>query len=227
MANMNVRTGGLLGIELKFKDYDQATTLTSDVGGSRIVDPDPENCLNSMSRGSGPSERVGSRITCKDINIRGTLEYKKGHLAEKQTGNAGVKIFMALVLDTQTNGVQVDDPNKVFLNSSAAKTSSFRNIEFTTRFKVLKTKIFTFDPQPIMQTFVLVEDSADGVGWGGVKRSFEWYVPLKNMLTTFGSDETGGTCAEITDNSLHLLCWTDDDEHEQELRYNARLRYVG
>lgn len=131
-------------------------------------------------------------------------------------------IYVALVLDTQTNGAQLNSED-VFSNPGASiglASSPLRNMSYTERFKVLKMKkirvpvlSLTYDGTNIEQT--------------GVNIPFSMFVKLGGLQTKFQSGTTTGYCGTIVDNSLHMIAFTNSNSIAVSINYNSRLRYIG
>jgi len=143
VALRNIRTGGVLGIETKF--FDASVTGTAIVSGTDAsgaeCDPATILCLNAPAQGDGPSSRDGQKISMKSIFVTGVLS------SATQTSVSSLDAlpiyYIALVLDTQTNGGTATGLNseEVFVNNAAAgvlAANPLRNMSNTQRFKVLK-----------------------------------------------------------------------------------------
>lgn len=217
----NPRVAGFLGIEKKFFDtklLDAALVTSIDATGG-LHNPSGTVCLNAVAAGDNEQERDGRKMTMKYISVCGTVR------SAVLTGiNGSVQqntVYIALVIDTQCNGANLAS-ELVFKNgmaSSQGATSVFRNLEYESRFKVLKV-IRGRLPLPN-----LVYNGTD-TDIGGTIFPFKMNVNLKDMPVNFKN--TTGVIANITDNSLNLICFGyDTDSASLFLSYNARLRFVG
>lgn len=126
----NPRLATALGIELKF--YDTSLTggvlVTSTDASGGEFDPSATIKLNTVIRGDGEENRDGKQISMKNLSIRGNISYIKQ--TNQTASDVAPVIFIALVLDTQTNGVTLNSED-VFHNQSAAainSTNVFRNL---------------------------------------------------------------------------------------------------
>lgn len=140
---LNLRSGGLLGVELKFLDAPRtslALTAPTDAAGGEI---NPSSivtgCLSAPAQGDGPTNRDGHKIVVKSILVQGSFS----NAIQQDQADADVMptLFVALVLDTQTNGATLNSED-VFTNPAADADCNGnlpRNMSFTSRFKVLKT----------------------------------------------------------------------------------------
>lgn len=237
-ARRNFRTGGFLGVELKFLDekvdWGDAGTLRYLDAATAEIDPPTPDCLNALSEGSGVSQRIGRKVTNKMITIRGAVVWPaiSFDAAVDFVANPNAVIF--LVLDTQTNGAQLNSED-VFTAFTAfadhqVMTNVFRDQERVARFRVL-AKVTLCCPNRNM-----------GQDVAGGKNVYERvYVPFEinkklNFETTYNATATPATVSQIVDNSLHMIGYCDGIgipgtapvlSSQPRLVYASRLRYVG
>lgn len=213
------RTAGILGIEKKFLDtsYTGALVAPTDAAGAE-ADPGTVLCLNAVAQGDGESNRDGKNYVIRSLFMNG---YVWSDAQINQTAaDANLPIFVAVVLDMQTNAAQLNSED-VFKNQGAAAqlaSSPFRNLQYSNRFKVLWSKRFTLPSPPITYDGTNVEQ-------GSVNKKFK--VSLPNLEIRV---ETKGTSANVTDiinNSLHVIGYCGSTAMAPQLAYNARIRFVG
>lgn len=218
---VNPRIGGYLGIEKKFLDSSASYTVASptDCTGAE-ADPTTLNCLNGIAQGDGESNRDGKNYIIKGITFDGVVY--RNQLAGQANINATVSTFttVAIVLDTQTNGAQLNSED-VYTNPSAAANGNsdlLRNLQYSKRFKVLK-KWVCVDPMGPMFTH-------NGATYdiGGTAHNISFYAD--NLDIKVSCTGTGNTVSSIVDNSLHVVAFTSG-VNLVTLRYNARIRFVG
>ncbi len=217
----NIRTAGFLGIEVKFYDTSLATAgllATTDATGGEF-DPSATIKLNTVIRGDGEQNRDGKQISMRNITVRGVITIDKQ--ANQTVSDEAPVIFIALVLDTQTNGATLNSED-VYTNKSAnAKLAAtpFRNLLFAKRFRVLKSLRFRL-PDPNM--------TYDGtnIEINGYHRQFEMFADLRGMKCNFNAGTTEDV-ANIIDNSLHIVGFCSSQNLGPDINYNARLRFVG
>ncbi len=219
---MNRRVGGFLGIETKFYDTKLISSVINAPSDASAGEQNPSAtiCLNSVTQGDGESQRDGRKITMKSIFIEGHVAVSAQ--ASQSTADAASTIFIALVMDTQTNGALFNSED-VFTNPSASATCAggpFRNLQFSKRFRVLATRKFVMYPM----TMTNDTGATGGVIQGGLIKKFRFY---KNLATQVIYNGTTETIANITDNSLSLIAYTNSTGLAPQLFYNARLRFVG
>lgn len=221
-AIRNVQSGGFLGVETKF--YDTALTATAIVaptgcaGGE--LDPSVTSMISTPVQGDGEQNRDGKKIACKSIHIDGCINWPVD--SSDTSASGGSSIYIALVLDTQSNAAQMNSED-CFKNTSATAAlaaSPQRNLLFGPRFKVLKKKVFSFMPPGVWKA------GANDFIQSGKNMPFSWHVSLKNMIINFNGGTTA-SIANVTDNSLHIIAYCNDIQSLPTLAYNARLRFVG
>jgi len=220
-ARLNETTAGFLGIEKKFYDTNLNSAALSDAVGltAGMIDPSATSMISTPTQGDGEQQREGKRIVIKSVQVNGIVY----NSVNEGTANPPVRCtaFVALVLDTQSNGAQCTS-DQVFKNTSADLTGipcPLRNLLYATRFKVLKTGVFDLNP------VTLASHTADHMSWATVQRTFNWYLPL-DLVVNFNNGTTA-SIANVVDNSLHMIAFVDDDFNAPRITYNARIRFVG
>lgn len=215
-----------LSVEKKFFDSSRSvvalTAPTNAAGGE--VDPATLACLNCPAQGDGETQRDGRQISMHSINIRGVVNVASQN--NQIAGDTIPDVFIALVLDRQTNGAQLASED-VFSNpggSSLLATSPFRNLEWTKRFRVLKT--VKISAQEFAGSIQPVFDGTN-IEQQGSMVPFSMYYDLKGMKTNFLTGQTSSVIAAVADNSLHVVAYASNLSTTPTLLYNARLRFTG
>lgn len=224
---MNTRISGMLGVETKFHDnYVVGSALSapaSATGGEHDPTVTNTGCLNAMTQGDGGSNREGRNFRMKNITVKGQIRLGA------QVGQTGPdnlpRVFIALVLDKQTNGAQMNSED-CFLNPSGnavLAADPFLNLENSQRFRVLKT--MHIGPEQFAGSQAMGDYPAGSIAERGVTVPFTLFADLKNMMVnmTPGTGTVGG----ISDNSLHIIAFANDISSQPVLDYNSRLRFVG
>lgn len=215
-------TAASLGVELKYYDQklvDKVLTQVADATGGE-VNPSGILTLNSVAQGDEETNRDGRKIVMKFISVHGLIHQP---ITANQTSlGTNAIVFLALVLDTQTNNAPLSSED-VFQNVAADSIMAaqlFRNLKFNTRFRVLKKMQIRLE-QP--------RASFDGsnIEIGGTHTQFKMDVRLNDIPVLY-SAVTEAT-ASIVDNSLHMIAWFSDSGAytPPELTYASRLRFVG
>lgn len=208
----NIRTGGFLGIEKKFIDtVKTSTNLVAAWAGSE-VDP-AANALCCPTKGTGPSNRNGDHIVIKSIQVRGIIRSQAYTDQADPPGPASFTVL--LVLDKQTNGAQLS--GEEVMVDTAPKEFSFRNLQYSRRFTILKSL------RGSLHQIVSMADGANTGSFQSNERHFNWFVRC-NIPVNFKGD--AGTVADIVDNSLHIIACSTD-ANALTIKYHARCRFVG
>jgi len=208
--------------ERKYWDAEAHINIAT-VGASwigTIADPPTKNTIFSPSEGNDIDGRIGRKVQIKKIQVRGALSAPaKNALTAPEDG---VIVRILLVQDTQTNGTLMDPSNLLKSGAMASLLTNifaFQNTESFGRYRVLKDKFY-----PI-QRLNSVQDVA-GQDASGVIRKFSFsYKPRKPIIVHY-NNTNGGTVADITDHSFHIIAGFDDPDMNVTLDYKSRVVYV-
>lgn len=208
-AVMNPRTGGFLGLEFKFVDYTnlgQAVTTTP-----AFVDDGTALALNSIATGDTESARDGRKVTCRSVHVRGYLGTGRQEAQVAPIDDVCVRVL--LVLDTQCNGAQGTATNVI------PNFYGWRNLQFTTRYKVLKDKVFR-----LPATAGSSSAAANDFNAPAVEVPFSFSKKL-NFATKFSG--TTAVVGSIVDNALHLIAVIDTGTNNTcTINYTSRVRFT-
>lgn len=218
-AQGNIRTGGFIGMEKKFHDFEKATTtVVATVAGSE-QDPATVNCLNGIAQGDGESQRDGRNYVIDSLYIKGEVNTvaQEATTANRANLKPFEEVSVALVLDTQTNGAQAAAEN-VFVDPSNTELDCklLRNLQYNTRFRVLWEENLHLDFNTLAH---------DGTQYYtlGTSRGFKIWLPnLKIPVTTTG---TSANVSVISNNSLHMIAVSRAGL--ARIEYHGRLRFRG
>jgi len=226
-AKLNLRTGGELGIELKY--YDSVSTAIAinagtDGNGMNVAPTTPSgsSALSVPGQGDGAQQRDGKKIIAKSFHIKGVIDVAQNSAWGNLESLPIVSIY--LVMDTQVNGT-VLTTGDVFLNALGTKLGNAclqRNMSYTTRFKVLKTW-----QRQVTGTMTAANNaSAGSISASGFSMPFslDWKgsVPIN-----FGVGATSSTIASVADTAFYLLACRNDDNQDAAITYSSRMRFVG
>jgi len=222
MQSMNRTQMGFLGIEKKFYDTTlvaSAIPAPTDCAGAEL-DPSATSMISTPAQGDGEQQRDGKQIVIDYVELKGIIDTATVEL----NGSPAVAstVYVALVLDTQTNGAQMNSED-CYKNTSATAnvaTCPLRNLLFGSRFRILKSSVF--DVSPLTCTTA----GADSFSYGNRQIPFHWFVPLKGLKVNFTAGTTASV-ANVVDNSLHIIAFTNRLSLTPTLSYNARIRFVG
>lgn len=213
------------GEALHFLDLlvDEIALATSTAGAGMEVNPASQLCLNAMVQGDAVTQRMGRKITCKKLHIKGLVQ-----IPAADTVTAAVRndyfVDIWIVLDKQTNGGTATgiDSENVFLSdhndADMGGATMVRKMNFSDRYKVLKHHRIFLRPQV---TF----DGTDAMVHEAVA-PFEINLKLNDIVTTFQSGDSQGTVSQIVDNSIHFLAVTNNAVNAPTISYRSRLRFA-
>ncbi len=207
----NPRTGGDMGMELKFLDttFAQAAIATTVAGGE--IDPASSVLtISAPAQGDGESSRDGRKVVIKTIRVRGNVI--SDVLADQTAGKLGAVVKIALVLDTQSNGAQLNAEDVFAVGNH--NELWFRNLRFERRFKVLAIQTIEVGWNPAFDGTNL-EMNGETKHW---KMDFNVNTPVTFTATT-------GVVASVSDNSYHLIAVSS--QADTSIEYDARVRFVG
>jgi len=216
----NMRIGGFLGIELKYVNYARsalALVAPTDASGGEI-DPATALALNAIAQGDGEQQRDGKQVNIKSCYVTGVVDIPA--TINQTTAKNIPTIYIALVLDKQTNGAQLSS-ELVFENPSAASTTAanpLRNMQYTSRFDVLDSVCVELEQPQV--TF-----DGTNLETAGSRAHFKlsWTGDMMTQYTGIGA-----TVSVIQDNSLHLIAFAGPDiSAAPVISYNSRVRFVG
>lgn len=223
-AYMNKRRGGTrllakpTGQEKKFYD----TSLSQSALGVTITagehNPSATISLNTVTQGTGESQRDGRQITMDSISVKGAIEVP---VQIDQTAMLlNTYCYIALVLDMQTNGALLNSEdvfdNQGGINSLVA--NPFRDLQFIQRFKVLAHKRIKLPQQN-------TQHDGTNIEVGGLVVPFDLYAKLKGIKTNYTASTE--TILNITDNGLNIIAYCGSLATAPVLSYKARLRFFG
>ncbi len=211
-----------MGIELKFHDTGLSGSTINSTADMTNGEQNPSATLGvtTMAQGDGESNREGRRCTWQSLHITGIVNVTAK--TNQTVAPAGLNWFIAVVLDTQTNGAFADSES-VYNNPSAnvrTSTTPLRNLQQIKRFRILATRKMKCDGNNMSFDGTNIEVS-------GCKRPFDIYIkfPGKGIVATYSG--TTASIANSTDNSIIVLAWVSAVDSTSTITYNSRLRYYG
>lgn len=220
LRRRNVRSGGLLGKELKYLDTQSvlvASPVTAAISTS-TQDPSATTVFNSIAQGDGKGDRDGRQCIVKSLEIRGKIE----HVEFKAQDQAGIPVTGRIVIfqDKQTNAA-MPTLTQLFIPPtplSVHQPYALRNLEYQKRFKILKDVMFQVKPQASVNNAAITT-----VSTVFDKFKFHYTIPM-SMVTNFTG--TDGTISTIVDNSLHMMI-VADTASRLTCMYQSRVRFIG
>ncbi len=212
-----------MGIELKFFDNflinGALTAVTDSTAGEH--NPSATSGITTVAQGDSGSNRDGRRLTMKSILVQGFINIPAQD-AQASIDDA-TTVFIALVLDKQTNGIETSS-EQIFTNPGAnvnTSTSPFLNLTNSKRFRILRTLKMNFGVQATYST-----DNTN-VGIAGIKRHFSMYHSFGKNGLTQNYTNTTGVIGSVSDTSVSVIAFTSNVELAPTISYNSRLRFYG
>jgi len=215
-ASQNLRRAGFLGIERKFYDTQHVGAViiaASTTGGNGEYDPPTLLTLSAPAQGNGPSDREGSVITLDSVIVTGLIKCTVT-LAQAVLPT----VFIALVLDRQTNGAQLASETVFEVNNGPElAVCPLVNMEYVHRYKILKTvRVHPWEFGNIVAGTAPPEGAVP----------FRLYAKLGGLQARFANAAAG--IASCVDNSLHVIAFASSQTATQpEITYQARIRFRG
>jgi len=220
VARRNVRSGGLLGMELKAYDMSgDFDNIPQTPQGSEVL----PGLLCVPQLGNAVDQRIGNKITLKSIVV--DCEVSAHYNENGSHQRAPLSVFVALVMDKQTNGAALNGED---VYDDTVAPHSRRVLENTGRFRVLAFHKSTL--LPINVTGLPASNNVSTM-WSSDKFTISRKL---NTVVNFIQAAGAGTVADIKDVSLTLLCWgyeTNGNVYnalptDVDFNFASRVRFV-
>lgn len=221
-AIANARTAGLLGVERKYYDtalIESAINATTDATNGEH-DPSATSMISTPAVGDGATNRDGKRIIIDQVEVNGCIEWTAIETGVNPQEIA--EVFVALVLDKQTNGAQMNSED-CFVNPGAdtdLAASPLRNLIQGSRFRVIRQECIHLDPK-------VTSEGANAFSVFGGSQNFKFFHKFRKGLIVNFNAGTTASVANVVDNSLHMIAFTNSTSIAPMLNYNARIRFRG
>lgn len=217
---MALRQSAAFTQELKYFDagvFGTAIAASTTMAGLEN-DPDTANMLGAIAQGDGANNREGRQTLIKSVFVNGHVLIP---IRSDQTDMpVGQTFFIALILDTQTNGAQFNSEDVYVNTGSDAQLAvhPMRELENTKRFRVVDSVTLV---TPQLSAF---NDGAATASVSGVHIPFKlsWSGNLKQHWTS----GTGAVTA-CSDNSFHVLAACTTTAGTPVIYYQSRVRFLG
>lgn len=222
----NAATAGFLGIEKKFLDMAKESTAIAANAALTAGEYNPSSgctgCLSCPAEGDSEQQRDGKKFVIDSLILKG---YVMNGESTGEAPESSTKVFVAVVLDTQTNGAQMESED-CFKNTYAnplTNADPMKNLLSGNRFRILKSQVFDLTPTGISAA------AATTAHWA-VRREIDWYIPFKgglqvNLKAGDGNSGKNADVANVVDNSLHVIAFSTVGG--STIAYNARIRFQG
>jgi len=216
----NAVTMGFMGIEKKFLDCAKSEGAIASVAALTGGEYDPSSgctgCLSCPAQGDTEQSRDGKRIVIDSVILKG---YCRLDESASVAAFDSLKVFVAVVLDTQTNGAQLnsEDVFKNTANIAGSVVDPMKNLLFGSRFRILKSQVYDLTPSGVA--------SAGALAFNGTRRDFDWYIPFKGGLPVNLNAGTTADVVNVIDNSVHVVAFAT--LAGSLIAYNSRIRFQG
>lgn len=210
-APINRPSKNLAKGELKYYDENGSGSIAFNTWTGSELDPAGTLCLFAPIQGSGDSERDGRQAIIKSIHVNGRI-YRNNVTG---ISNAAV-VHMILVQDTQTNGAQLNGED-VYMDSGN-REFQYRNMDHSSRFKVLWSKRLVLNPEAIGYNTTVPQ-------WETANASRLFEINKNNLNIPVSFNGNAGTIADITDNSIHLIATSNSSS--ADVIYQSRVKFIG
>jgi len=214
--------------EKKFFDRSSSQGGTAPTRGRlcTLTTADSFQLVMAPLSGPGFDQRVGRKTTATQIYIRGVVGCEaalwSSEIAAYTTPSAGQcpaqQVRMIMFVDLQPNG-QAPGLTDVLLG--AGSPNSQLNPDNRDRFKILKDKVWVFDP--------MVSTATQNTVFNRTIASLKIFKKLPNIETTYNANSTNDITS-ITSGAIYLYWVGDRDTSRTDqralARYNCRVRYM-
>lgn len=158
-------------------------------------------CLFAPLQGDDIINRSGRKVFVKKIRMRGYVSIAPQ--ATQSTADSACRIRLILYQDCQTNASSTGSENVIGSGYQVPTLDQFQNVANIGRFKVLKDKSWVLQRPPMAND----TGATGGLVQGGLKQLFKFTVS-PNCWVNYNTTN-GGTVADVTDNSWHLIAMAD------------------
>lgn len=202
-----------LGVELKYFDAVKTQTALSTSWAGGELDP-AANCLGVPTQGSGATNRDGTRIIVKSLQVQGVISRS---ITQDSTDSRNPSVVqLALVMDTQANGGTINAED-VYADTDP-EVPGVRVLANSSRYKVLKTECFN------MNDTSAISDGASTGSIAGNSHHFKWFIKMNQVMNLSGA---AGTVADLKDIAFHMIGCTELNVSYENVAYNFRMRFIG
>ncbi len=218
------RTGGFLGLELKFLDcaWNSVVVSASTDGANGEMQPS-SGCTNAISvpaQGDGESQRDGRKYVMKSVWVSGIIATSAS--AAEAGADDIYGYYFALVLDTQCNKATIVSEN-VYDNPSTISIGilpqPLRNLENSSRYRILASQYVAPGGAYAFNDAAATASISNQVG------------PTVNLSWRGSINvETAGTTADVasaTNNAIHVLAYAGGTQLTPVFIGKSRMRFMG
>ncbi len=214
----NSRTAGFIGLEKKFFDQTVAATAFTLTWTGGELNPTADS-LSACAQGDTESTCDGRMYNIQSIHVKGFVDLVVGE--SDSTPQPDVLARICMVWDTQTNAAELNAEDVMLNVASPNGVNSFRNLQNSHRFIVLKDKTIRI---PVAQS-TSNEGAVNLFANGLLKIPFKFNKTFKKPIKVRRNSGTTAAIANITDNSLHII--GSATSTNAQISYTSRMRFTG
>lgn len=227
----------LKGIDLQYARGEGPFSGNNPIVTSNVSSNSGILCVNAIRQGTSFYERIGRKVNLKSLQIRGQLSAR----APSGLTPEALIVRMMVVYDRQPNGA-IPTFDQMFSAASPAGDIASNtvmapvNLTQTSRFRVLRDKMFTLQPMRGMNVLPDGEGIAPVSDVGGYySKSIRDFIRLPSLETVYNATNEAPSIAQIASGALYVIFRAtvpsrangDDDVIVAEFDdSNFRLRYV-
>lgn len=186
-------------------------------GGVMAPTAGSDTCLNALKLGDAPTHRDGNTIMFTRIAVHGCF-YSAVLTAQTHIPFAP-SFYVALVLDTQCNGVAIDS-DQVFAHFGL-NTCLFRPLRTlgSGRFRVLDSATLPCTPLNVM---------TDGTNTASMNHGTLLFRLYHEVPVVTRYADTGATAdiADVKDNAFYVIAFTDSPDFTSYCSYIGHLMFI-
>lgn len=209
------------GAEMKYFDSVYSAAIGYQTGWATCEADPAAGAVFTPVAGAGQINREGRLLHVHSIKVAGQLTWT----AEEGAAVTAIQQFgpivrLLLVMDKQTNGVQLNSEDVVDDSSTTAFIMAHINPDFFGKFRVLADKVIDVPcPRAVLQLTAVYDTFPN-------QMSFKMKYKFKKPLPVRFNDVNGGTVGDIIDNSFHMLVnMSEVNDSALLLSYRCRVGF--
>lgn len=183
-----------------------------------LQNPSATSMITTPTVGDSYNNRDGKKIIVTQLEIKGQLYHASN--INQTTAPFGSRAWVAVILDTQCNGV-VPTTSDIFNQLDTTPPTAYwsfpyKNLLLGGRFRILKFKYCREKNTNF---------NYDGTNFEVAGSTHPFKVFKKMRLPVDFNAGTTADIANVTNNCIHVLAWADDNRWQ--IGYVARIRFIG
>lgn len=220
-SGINIRKGGFMRQETKFKDIYKITEVPSAVVWTPLVVTG--DALNQTQQGTGASQRNGRRTWGRQLTLSGHVQFdyqeNVAHAISLGLGANAPYVRIVLFVDKQSN--EADPGFDDIMTKTSARSLGLRDLEHSDRYRVLA------DFKVHRKTIGITQEGTSTYSSSEVVH-FSKHISLKNMVTLY--DGNDGSISDIVSNAINCMAVMSNHTTSQRSHFvvlNSRYTFQG